>query len=153
MDCLSLEQRIVRFKNKNRRESIKALIDYEEFCGINREKNKPLRSNQHTMKEVTVQELKKMMDSGVDFQLIDVREPHEFEICNLGGELIPQGQIPQQVDKVSKSKQVIIHCRSGARSGNMVQWLEKNHQFENLYNLKGGILAWAREIDPSMPTY
>jgi adenylyltransferase/sulfurtransferase len=94
-----------------------------------------------------------MMHSGVDFQLIDVREPHEFEICNLGGELIPQGQIPQQVDKVSKSKQVIIHCRSGARSGNMVQWLEKNHQFENLYNLKGGILAWAREIDPSMPTY
>jgi adenylyltransferase/sulfurtransferase len=105
------------------------------------------------MKEVTVQELKALMDSGADFQLIDVREPHEYEICNLGGELIPQGEIPHQVEKVSKNKQVILQCRSGARSGNMVQWLEKNHGFSNLYNLKGGILAWAREIDPTMPTY
>jgi len=99
------------------------------------------------MKEITVQELKELQDSGEDFQLIDVREPHEYDICNLEGELIPQGDIPDSVDKV------VIHCRSGARSGNMVQWLEQNHQFKNLYNLKGGILAWAREIDPSMPTY
>ena len=105
------------------------------------------------MKEVTVQELKALKDSGADFQLIDVREPHEFDICDLGGELIPQGDIPSSVNKIDKNKQVIIHCRSGARSGNMVQWLEKNHGFTNLYNLKGGILAWAREIDPEMPTY
>ena len=105
------------------------------------------------MKEVTVQDLKKMKDSGEDFQLIDVREPHEFDICDLGGELIPQGDIPSNVDKISRDKKVIIHCRSGARSGNMVQWLEKNKGFTNLYNLKGGILAWAKEIDPSMPTY
>lgn len=106
-----------------------------------------------TMKEVTVQELKALKDSGADFQLIDVREPHEYDICNLGGELIPQGEIPHHVDKVSKDKQVIMQCRSGVRSGNMVQWLEKNHGFTNLYNLKGGILAWAREIDSTMPTY
>lgn len=105
------------------------------------------------MKEVTVQELKALKDSGADFQLIDVREPHEFDICDLGGELIPQGDIPASVGKIDRNKQVIIHCRSGARSGNMVQWLEKNHGFTNLYNLKGGILAWAREIDPEMPTY
>jgi sulfur-carrier protein adenylyltransferase/sulfurtransferase len=105
------------------------------------------------MKEVTVQELKALMDSGANFQLIDVREPHEYEICNLDGELIPQAEIPHNVDKISKDKQVIIHCRSGARSGNMVQWLEKNNGFTNLYNLKGGILAWAKEIDTSMPTY
>lgn len=105
------------------------------------------------MKEVTVQELKALKDSGADFQLIDVREPHEFDICDLGGELIPQGDIPASVEKIDRNKQVIIHCRSGARSGNMVQWLEKNHAFTNLYNLKGGILAWAREIDPEMPTY
>lgn len=105
------------------------------------------------MKEVTVQELKEMIDSGADFQLIDVREPHEFDICNLDGELIPQGDIPANVDKIDKDKKVVVHCRSGARSGNMVQWLEKNHGFKNLYNLKGGILAWAREIDPEMPTY
>lgn len=105
------------------------------------------------MKEVTVQELKELKDSGADFQLIDVREPHEFDICDLGGELIPQGEIPASVDKIDRNKKVIIHCRSGARSGNMVQWLEKNHGFTNLYNLKGGILAWAKEIDPEMPTY
>ncbi|MGC3946623.1 MAG: rhodanese-like domain-containing protein [Chryseolinea sp.] len=105
------------------------------------------------MKEVTVQELQALKESGADFQLIDVREPHEFDICDLGGELIPQGDIPASVDKIDRNKQVIIHCRSGARSGNMVQWLEKNHGFTNLYNLKGGILAWAREIDPEMPTY
>jgi rhodanese-related sulfurtransferase len=105
------------------------------------------------MKEVTVQELKHMMDSGEDFQLIDCREPHEYEFCNLKGELIPQGEIPHQVEKISRDKKVILQCRSGARSGNMVQWLEKHHGFTNLYNLKGGILAWAREIDPSVPTY
>jgi len=105
------------------------------------------------MKEITVQELKSMLDAGTDFQLIDVREPHEYQICNLGGELIPQGDLPRQVERISKDKQVILQCRSGARSGNMVVWLEKNYGFTNLYNLKGGILAWAREIDPSVPTY
>ena len=105
------------------------------------------------MKEVTVQELKKLLDSKADFQLIDVREPHEFDICNLNAELIPQAEIPHRVEEISKTKQVVLHCRSGARSGNMVQWLEKNYGFTNLYNLKGGILAWAKEIDPTMPTY
>jgi adenylyltransferase/sulfurtransferase len=105
------------------------------------------------MKEITVKELKELMDAHKDFQLIDVREPHEFELCNLGGELIPQAEIPAEVERISKTKQVIIHCRSGARSGNMIQWLEKNHGFTNLYNLKGGILAWADQIDPSVPKY
>jgi rhodanese-related sulfurtransferase len=107
----------------------------------------------YDMKEITVQELKELQDSGVDFQLIDVREPHEYDFCNLNGELIPQGDIPDSVDKIERNKKVVIHCRSGARSGNMIQWLEKTHKFENLYNLKGGILAWAKEIDPDMPTY
>ena len=80
------------------------------------------------MKEVTVQELKELQDTGADFQLIDVREPHEFDICNLNGELIPQGDIPWNVDKIDRNKKVIIHCRSGARSGNMVQWLGKKSQ-------------------------
>lgn len=105
------------------------------------------------MKEVTVQELKALMDAKVDFQLIDVREPHEYDICNLGGELIPQGEIPANADKIARDKQVVLHCRSGARSGNMVTWLEKNHGFTNLYNLKGGILAWADQIDPTMEKY
>lgn len=105
------------------------------------------------MKEITVQELKKMMETQADFQLIDVREIHEYELCNLGGELIPQSQIPSQVERISREKMVILQCRSGARSGNMVMWLERNHGFTNLYNLKGGILAWADQIDPEMPKY
>jgi sulfur-carrier protein adenylyltransferase/sulfurtransferase len=105
------------------------------------------------MKEITVQELKAMMDSKADFQLIDVREPHEYELCNLGGELIPQAEVPHNIDKISKTKQVVMQCRSGGRSGSMVAWLEKNHGFTNLYNLKGGILAWADQIDPSVPKY
>lgn len=148
-DALSFEQTIIKIKNLNSRAQIKSLIDYEEFCNATASKTE----KKTTMKEVTVQELKEMMDSKADFQLIDVREPHEYDICNLNGDLIPQGEIPQSVDKIAKDKKVVIHCRSGARSGNMVQWLENNHKLTNLYNLKGGILAWAREIDPEMPTY
>lgn len=152
-DSLTLQQTIIGIRSNGARNGITRLIDYDEFCGINEKKNKPLEAKQKSMKEVTVQELKALKDRGADFQLIDVREPHEYDICHLDGQLIPQGEIPASVDKISKDKQVIIHCRSGARSGNMVQWLEKNHGFTNLYNLKGGILAWAHEIDPDMPTY
>lgn len=153
-DSLSMQQMIIQIRDRQAHTIIRGLIDYDEFCGISAGKNKSLGANQDAiMKEVTVQELKKMLDAGADFQLIDVREPHEYDICNLGGELIPQGEIPHSVDRISKDKQVVVHCRSGARSGNMVQWLEKNHGFTNLYNLKGGVLAWAKEIDPEMPTY
>jgi sulfur-carrier protein adenylyltransferase/sulfurtransferase len=153
LDSLTMQQTMVTFRSQRMREHIKYLIDYDEFCGVSQQKSKSLNSNPIPMKEVTVQELKKLKETGADFQLIDVREPHEYDICNLDGERIPQAEIPSNIDKVSKTKQVVIHCRSGARSGNMVQWLEKNHGFENLYNLKGGILAWAKEIDPSMLTY
>jgi adenylyltransferase/sulfurtransferase len=105
------------------------------------------------MKEKSVSELKQMIDSGEDFQLIDVREPHEFDICNLKGELIPMGDIPSNIDKISRDKTVIIHCRSGARSGKIINYLEENYAYTNLYNLQGGILAWAKQIDHSMPTY
>ncbi len=146
-DSMTLDSTLIKIPDRKSRDTIKTLINYDEFCKI--EQTKPTKS----MKEVTVQELKEMMDKNSDFQLIDVREPHEYDICNLGGELIPQGEIPHSVARISKDKKVIVQCRSGARSGNMVQWLEKNHGFTNLYNLKGGILAWAKEIDTSMPTY
>jgi adenylyltransferase/sulfurtransferase len=142
------ETNVVTIPNQKARDRIKNLVDYDEFCGLRTNKN-----NQQVMKEVTVQELKQMMDDKVDFQLIDVREPHEADICEIGGELIPQAQIPSSVERISKDKKVVIHCRSGARSGNMIQWLEKNHAYTNLYNLKGGILAWADQIDPEMEKY
>ena len=103
--------------------------------------------------EITVHEFKAMSEGKEDFQLIDVREIMEREICHLEGELIPMGTIPSEVDKISRNKKVIIYCRSGRRSADIITWLEENHGFNNLYNLKGGVLAWANEIDPSMPTY
>lgn len=105
------------------------------------------------MQEITVTELKEWRDSHVDFQLIDVREEHEYDIANLGGELIPMGEIMNRVEEISKTKPVVIHCRSGARSATVINQLEKVHGFTNLANLKGGILAYAKEIDPSLTTY
>ena len=148
LDSLTLDITHITIRNTQARNSIKKLIDYEDFCGITEKKTKSLG-----MKEITVQELQQLKQSGADFQLIDVREPHEFDICNLEGELIPLADVPNEVGKISKAKKVVIHCRSGGRSGQAVQWLEKNHQFDNLYNLKGGILAWAKDIDPTMPSY
>jgi adenylyltransferase/sulfurtransferase len=105
------------------------------------------------VKEVTVRELKEMMETGADFQLIDIRQPHEFDFCNLNGELIPMAELPHNLDRIARDRKVILHCRSGARSGHAVLWLQKNFGMDNLYNLKGGILAWSREIDSSLPTY
>lgn len=153
LDSATMQQSLITIPNRQARKNISALVDYEDFCGISAGKNKSLNDKPLMMKEVTVQELKKLMDSHADFQLIDVREPHEYDICNLDGELIPMSDIPNSVDKIARDKQVVLHCRSGKRSGDMLLWLEKNHGFTNLYNLKGGILAWAREIDPEFPTY
>jgi sulfur-carrier protein adenylyltransferase/sulfurtransferase len=102
------------------------------------------------MNEITVQELKAIIDSKEDFQLIDVREDHEVEAANIKGEHIPMGSVMDHLDRIAKDKKVIIHCRSGARSGSVVQALNANFGYTNLYNLKGGIMAWAREIDPSL---
>jgi len=98
------------------------------------------------MKEVTVQELKKLIDNKADFQLIDVREEHEFDEVNLNGKLIPMGEALDRVDEFSKDKQVVVHCRSGKRSATVINALESQHGFTNLYNLKGGILAYIEEI-------
>jgi len=104
------------------------------------------------MKEVSVQELKEKIDKGEDFQLIDVREDFEYQVSNLGGELIPLGGILIETDKIDKDKEVIIMCRSGKRSAAAVMQLEAQG-FTNLYNLYGGILAWQEDIDPSLDVY
>ena len=101
------------------------------------------------MKTISVDELKELKDNGTDFQLIDVREPQEYEQAEIGGELISLGTIPQNIDKIDKNKQVVVHCRSGKRSANAIAFLEQ-HGFQNLYNLEGGILAWRDEIDNSL---
>jgi rhodanese-related sulfurtransferase len=105
------------------------------------------------MQEITVQQLKEKIDSKEEIQLIDVREPYEHEMSNIGGELIPLATLLDDSDKILHDKPVIIYCRSGNRSATAIHALERKLGFTNLYNLKGGILAWVREIDPSMPTY
>ena len=132
---------------KNPNTKVTELINYEQFCGIVPKGEMPL-------KEVTVQELKALVDSGnEEYQLIDCREPYEYDIANLDGELIPLGQIVQAANKISRDKKVIIHCRSGKRSADAIRELQLLHNFDNLYNLKGGILAFSKEIDSSIPTY
>jgi rhodanese-related sulfurtransferase len=105
------------------------------------------------MKEISVQELKEKIDNKEDFQLIDVRETFEYEVSNLNGENIPLGGILIEADKVEKDKPVIIQCRSGKRSAAAVMQLEAQYGYENLYNLKGGILAWQEAYDPNMLVY
>lgn len=104
------------------------------------------------MQEITVQELKEKLDSGEDFQLIDVREDFEYETSNIGGLLIPLGGIVIEADKVSKDKPVVVMCRSGKRSAAAIMQLEQLG-YTNLSNLKGGILAWAEDIDPDLSVY
>lgn len=105
------------------------------------------------IRSITVQQLKEMMDNKEEFHLIDVREQHEFDLVNLKGELIPVSLVPGNIDKFEREGKIIVHCRSGARSANVIYQLQQLKGIENLYNLEGGILAWAKEIDTSMPTY
>jgi sulfur-carrier protein adenylyltransferase/sulfurtransferase len=128
--------------------TIHELMDYDAFCGLKESKKK-----QQTMKEITVQQLKEMMDNQESHQLIDVREEYEYKIVNLGGELIPMGVVEQSIERFAQDKTVIVMCRSGVRSARIIESLEQKYGYTNLYNLKGGILAWAYEIDSSFPTY
>ena len=104
------------------------------------------------MKETTVQELKEKKDRNDDFTLLDVREPHEYQISNIDGTLIPLDDLPGRTDELDKDKEIVVMCRSGARSAQAVKLLEKKG-FENVSNLVGGVNAWAKEIDTSLPVY
>ncbi len=98
------------------------------------------------MKEITASELKKLKDENADFQLIDVREEYEYDEANINGLLIPMGEVMDNVEKIDKTKQVVVHCRSGKRSATVIGALESNFGYTNLYNLKGGILAYLEEF-------
>ena len=105
------------------------------------------------MKEMTVQELKALRDQQADVHVIDVREPYEYEIMNLGGQLIPMAEIMNRVDEIPRDRTVVLHCRTGKRAAAIVDTLERVHGFSNLHNLVGGAFAWAEEIDPSLELY
>ncbi len=128
--------------------TIKALIDYNEFCGI-RGEEKPVETQ---MPSITVEELKQLRDAGKEPFLLDVREPHEYQICNLGGHLIPLNDLPKRVNELDSSREIVVHCKMGGRSAKAVDFLRQSG-FTKVKNLTGGINAWAEKIDPKVPKY
>jgi molybdopterin/thiamine biosynthesis adenylyltransferase/rhodanese-related sulfurtransferase len=128
--------------------TINHLIDYHEFCGI-RGEEKPVDNQIPT---ISVEELKKHKDAGDDIFVLDVREPHEYQICNINGYLIPLNDLPKRVNELDSSREIVAHCRSGVRSAKAVEFLRQSG-FTKVRNLMGGILAWAEKIDPTMPKY
>jgi molybdopterin/thiamine biosynthesis adenylyltransferase/rhodanese-related sulfurtransferase len=128
--------------------TITKLIDYNEFCGI-RGEEAPVETG---VPEIQVEELKRRLDAGEDVFVLDVREPHEYQICNIGGHLIPLGDLPKRVNELDSSREIVAHCRSGARSAKAVNFL-RQAGFRKVHNLAGGILAWADRVDSKMPKY
>ncbi|MGH9649538.1 MAG: rhodanese-like domain-containing protein, partial [Terriglobales bacterium] len=129
--------------------TVTALIDYQEFCGVRGEEQPAATA---AVPEITVEELKQKLDARDDVFILDVREPHEYQICNLNGYLLPLGDLPKRAHELDSSREIVAHCRSGVRSAKAVDFL-RQAGFRKVKNLKGGILAWAEKIDPRMPKY
>jgi adenylyltransferase/sulfurtransferase len=150
-DALSFETRIFNIRRRDdnpvngKNPTINALIDYEQFCGV--------RAVEKAIKEITADELYEWQIKGERFQLIDVREPDEYEIVDIGGELIPLGTISDNADKIDRDKKVVVHCKLGGRSAKAIRELEEKFGFDNLYNLKGGIFAYIDEVQPELSKY
>ncbi len=124
--------------------SIFSPIDYEEFCGVR---------DEGAVAEISPHELKRRMDAGEPFELIDVREPFEYEIARIeGSKLIPLGDFTERLDELERERPIIVHCHSGKRSAQAVRLLQQRG-FTKIYNLEGGIDAWSDQIDPSVPRY
>ncbi|MFB3140372.1 MAG: molybdopterin-synthase adenylyltransferase MoeB, partial [Candidatus Acidiferrales bacterium] len=127
--------------------TVTKLIDYEEFCGLRgQEAQQPAAQ----VPEIEPVELKRKLDAGEDVFILDVREPHEYQICHLNGHLIPLGDLPKRVSELDSARTIVAHCRSGMRSAQAVEFL-RTAGFRKVWNLKGGILAWSDTVDPSVP--
>jgi adenylyltransferase/sulfurtransferase len=130
--------------------TVKELIDYNQFCGIRGEESEA--SITAKIPEIQPEELKRRLDAEEDIFVLDVREPHEYQICNIHGHLIPLGDLPTRVHELDSSREIVVHCKSGARSAKAVDFLRQSG-FKHARNLTGGILAWAEKIDRSVPKY
>jgi adenylyltransferase/sulfurtransferase len=129
--------------------TVTKLIDYHEFCGV-----RPMSSQPATDSgAVDVMEVKRKLDSGDDFVLVDVREPHEYQIARIpGARLIPLGELPKHLSELDRNGEIVMHCKSGARSQQAVDLLKRNG-FQHACNMTGGITAWSDKVDPSVPKY
>ena len=134
---------------------IKELIDYEEFCGLKPEPPAGAEQQQGTeMLEISATELKRRLDRGDDIQIIDVREPNEYEIARLTNtKLIPLGQVANRISEIDPNRETVVHCKMGGRSAKAIEALKRAGFTGRLINLKGGITAWSNEVDPSVPKY
>jgi len=136
--------------------TVRELIDYDAFCGVPA-RSSPPHDESHGVPEITVRELKQRIEAGLEKTntlLIDVREPYEWQIARLdAARLIPKGEIHNHLHELSQADEILVHCRSGARSAEVVKFLINDVGFRKVKNVKGGILAWAREVDPRMPVY
>jgi adenylyltransferase/sulfurtransferase len=130
--------------------TVKELIDYNQFCGIRGEESEASASTK--IPEIQPEELKRRLDAHEDIFVLDVREPHEYQIVNIKGHLIPLGDLPTRVHELDSSREIVVHCKSGMRSAKAVDFLRQSG-FKRATNLTGGILAWADRIDPSLPKY
>jgi adenylyltransferase/sulfurtransferase len=129
--------------------TVTELIDYQEFCGIPQAQAQAATDE---VPEITVRELKEKLDNGGGISVLDVREPYEYEVANIGAKLIPLGELPEHLAELDKGDTFAIHCRTGGRSASAVKLLQ-DAGFQDVYNVKGGITAWSEEIDPSVPKY
>jgi len=132
MDALTMISRTIRIPKLPERPSITQLIDYEAFCGVIPD----------TLNDISPEEFQELVKNGHDFQLIDVREPHEFELDNLGGQLMPLSRLEEFVPLIPRDKRVIVHCQSGMRSQKAIALLKEKFGFTQLLNLTGGIVAY-----------
>ena len=128
--------------------TVTKLIDYNEFCGIRGEE----KSVDSATSDMQVEELKRRLDAGDDLFILDVREPNEYQICNLGGHLIPLNDLPSRVHELDSSREIVAHCKMGGRSAKAVEFLQ-SVGFKRVKNLRGGILEWIDKVDPSQPKY
>jgi adenylyltransferase/sulfurtransferase len=134
--------------------TVTELIDYNQFCGIAppTEPTKEEAKMQNGIPQITPVELKKKLDAREDVFVLDVREPHEYQIANLGAKLIPLGELPARTAELDKDKEIVVHCKSGGRSQKASEFLAQQG-FKHVSNLAGGITAWSNDVDPSLPKY
>lgn len=130
--------------------TIRELIDYDQFCGIRGDESTV--STSAAVPEIQPEELKHRLDAGAEIFVLDVREPHEYQICNLRGYLIPLGELPQRVRELDPNREIVAHCRAGVRSAKAVEFL-RTHGFQHVTSLAGGIIAWSDKVDQTMPKY
>ena len=131
--------------------TVTRLIDYQQFCGILPE-SKQENSLKNGIPQITVKELKRRIDTGEDLYILDVREPFEYQIAQIGGNLIPINDVPQRLSEIPREREIIVHCKSGGRSQRVAELLQQQG-YARVVNLAGGILAWSEEIDPAVPKY